>query len=163
MSPIHRKTQKGVNEIETRVHGLSARMRSALILVNGKRSDSEIVALLGSRSAALLVELAWQNYIERVDQTGAAAGRAAPAEPPASAGTRRSWPTSPGRFAQLKEHASRQLTDRLGPFAQSLAERMEASETPRDLEPLLDKATVLIHNMLGAEAARSYRADLPGG
>ncbi len=66
MSPIHRKTAKGIAEFETRSHGLSARMRSALILVDGQRSDAEILRLLGPQAEAMLIELTWQNFIERM-------------------------------------------------------------------------------------------------
>jgi hypothetical protein len=161
MSRTHRKTPKGHAEIDTRARRLTTRMRSVLILVDGRRSDQEIVRLLGPDSADLLVELAWQNYIERVDQASAVDSRV----PPRS---KRSRPpavvlpatTEGAAFADLRQRASRRLTDQLGPFAQLLAQRMEQSQTAHDLEPLLDKATSLISQMLGAEAASRFRGEL---
>ena len=167
MSRIHRKTPKGLHEIETRSHGLTARMRSALILVDGRRSDETIIQLLGPKAGDLLVELAWQNYIERVDPAGLSSTRPLPSLRRPAAGASWSSPSLLTRLnvegaslMRLRQQAARRLTDRLGPFAQSLAQRMEEADSAQDLEPLLEKAAVLTHNMLGAEAEAAYRADL---
>ncbi len=41
MAIVYRMTAKGVAEIETQAHRLLPRLRSALILVDGKKSDGE--------------------------------------------------------------------------------------------------------------------------
>jgi hypothetical protein len=164
MSRIHRKTPKGLHEIETRGHGLPARMRSALILVDGRRSDAEIIGLLGRGSADLLVELAWQNYIVRVDQSSPDSTRPLPelrrwgADPSGpSSGDAARWHLQDRALTRVRKNASRQLTDRLGPFAQTLARRLEEADSVQALEPLLEQSANLIHNMLGAEAEAAYR------
>lgn len=164
MQRTHRKTPKGLTEIETRARGLPARMRSVLILVDGRRPDQEIIALLGPPTTDLLVELAWQNYIERVDPSSVADTRPrASLQRPS-----RLWPASRpmlppvegADFIGLRERASRRLTDQLGPLAQALAQRMDATENPRELEPLLDKASQMLSTVLGADAATRYRSEL---
>ncbi len=49
MATIYRKTAKGHSEIETRAHRLAPRLRSALIMVDGRRSDDEVRKLIRSR------------------------------------------------------------------------------------------------------------------
>jgi hypothetical protein len=164
MHRTHRKTPKGLTEIETRARGLPARMRAVLILVDGRRPDQEIVGLLGPSTANLLVELAWQNYIERVDPGHLTDTRPMPTPQRPDSLWLTSQPPLPlvdgADFIDLRERASRRLTDQLGPLAQALAQRMDATENPRELEPLLDKAAQLLTHSLGADAATRYRGEL---
>lgn len=63
---VWRKTPKGVDAIVRRTGGLSPRLRSALILVDGKRRASDLARLttgLGSPNA-LLAQLASGGFIE---------------------------------------------------------------------------------------------------
>ena len=46
MATIYRKTAKGHLEIDTRCHRLSPRLRSALIMADGRRSDDEVRKLI---------------------------------------------------------------------------------------------------------------------
>ena len=43
---VYRKTAKGMAEIETRVHRLAPRLRGALILVDGRKTDDELATLI---------------------------------------------------------------------------------------------------------------------
>ena len=52
MATIFRKTEKGQREIETRALKLAPRFRSALILVDGRRSDAELIAMMPQMDAA---------------------------------------------------------------------------------------------------------------
>jgi hypothetical protein len=47
MDTIYRKTERGVLEMATREQRLATRLRSALILIDGKRVLRELQALLG--------------------------------------------------------------------------------------------------------------------
>ena len=78
MAIIFRKTAKGLAEIETRAHRLVPRMRSALILVDGKRSDAEIGGMILQQVTETLHALAGQGFIEvlAVDGTGSGSGGA---------------------------------------------------------------------------------------
>lgn len=67
----YRKTDKGREEISTRKYGLSLRLRSILLLIDGKRSGSDLVTTypgLGLTDA-LLHELEREGYIARVKKT----------------------------------------------------------------------------------------------
>ena len=78
MAIIFRKTAKGMAEIETRAHRLVPRMRSALILVDGKRSDAEIGGMILQQVTETLHALAGQGFIDvlSVDGTGSGSGGA---------------------------------------------------------------------------------------
>lgn len=69
MPLIYRKTPKGTAEIETRVYGLRPRVRSTLILVNGKRDVDDLCALVAQPSEDLLSDLAAAGFIEAVGET----------------------------------------------------------------------------------------------
>ena len=50
---IYAKTADGQNEIETRARRVSPRLRSALILVDGKRSEDDLGKLIQSHEETL--------------------------------------------------------------------------------------------------------------
>ena len=74
MAIIYRKTAKGMAEIETRAHRLVPRMRSALILVDGKRSDAEIGGMILQQVTETLHALAGQGFIEVLAVNGSGSG-----------------------------------------------------------------------------------------
>lgn len=69
MPLIYRKTPKGLAEIETRAHGLAPRIRSTLILVNGKRDTDDVAALVAQPTDDTLRHLAERGFIEAVGET----------------------------------------------------------------------------------------------
>lgn len=65
---IYDKTDKGREEIATRKWQLPSRMRSLLVLIDGKKSDAEIVRSIGGLGLSLknLEELQQLAFIQRV-------------------------------------------------------------------------------------------------
>ena len=63
MSIIYRKTALGADEIQTRARRLAPRLRSALILVDGRRSDEELARMV-PQAAEALAQLAAEGYID---------------------------------------------------------------------------------------------------
>ena len=63
MRTIFRKTTKGATEIETRALRLPPRLRTALILVDGKRNDEELSAMILSEPTATLASLLSDGFI----------------------------------------------------------------------------------------------------
>ena len=64
MSTVYRKTEKGVNEIATRALRLGPRQRSALILVDGRKTDVELAQLILADPAGTLASLLADGFIE---------------------------------------------------------------------------------------------------
>lgn len=65
MTIIYRKTAQGQAEIDTRTRRLSPRVRSALVMVDGRRSDDELHQLVAQLDEAL-TELLEAGLIEAI-------------------------------------------------------------------------------------------------
>ena len=105
------KTPKGVEEVETRKHKLEPRLRSMLIMVNGKSSAAELAAKL-PQGQAMLDELAKQGFVEGAKASAAAPAAAAPA-------------AKGGKPSNVGIELARALTAALGPDAESMAIKLE--------------------------------------
>lgn len=181
MSQILRKTPKGQREIETREHRLAPRLRSALIIIDGRRSTAELLALLPPGADATLKQLLGDGFVEPAPSaedviSGAAtrpgalgpataAGALGPSTRPGALGpptqpAALGGATVPGGLAldvqALRRDAVRVLTDAVGPMAEALALRMERARTLQELLPLLATARQIIGNTRGAAAAKAY-------
>lgn len=158
MVNIHRKTAKGLAEIETRAHRLPPRLRSALILVDGKRNDDELAKMVLQDPDGTLKALLDGGFIEphAVAPPPAPLPKAAPPAPTMAAPT----------FEQTRKEAVRALTDLVGPMAEAVALRMEKARSAEELRPLLTLAMQVIANTRGRQMANDYGrrfgADVPG-
>lgn len=152
MATIFRKSTKGQLEIETRATRLAPKFRGLLILVDGRRSDEELVKLMPLAGAEALQALAEGGYIEAIGHTAEPAP--APAQPPAP--ERKSTTTVVLGFEQRRREAVRQLLEVVGPLGEALAMRMERAKGPEDFGPLVDTAAKVVANTRGREAAEDY-------
>lgn len=151
MTTVYRKSAKGQHEIETRANRLAPRLRTALILVDGRRSDVDLRALVQLEPDATLVALLEGGYIELVSTqitTPAAAG-AVVAAPTATA------PTA-AALADRRRLAVRHLTDQLGPVAETAALRIEKTRNWDDLRSALELGQRLLQTARGATAAAQF-------
>lgn len=155
---IHRKTAKGLSEIETRAHRLPPRLRSALILVDGKRADEDLMKMILQEPAATLAALTEQGFIEMVPGSEHAAPAAA-TQGSASDGARTgAAPAAPAAvpFEIRRRDAVRALNDLMGPVGEAAAMRLEKARNPAELAMQVALAQQVISNMLGADAAARY-------
>jgi hypothetical protein len=165
MATIYRKTAKGQAEIETRALRLPPRLRSALILVVGKRSDEELHKLILQEPAQTLRWLSEQALIEAI---GVAPPAARPAQgAPQSAAPAPGTPLSaPARepapalraeeFKAWRADMVRSFTDAVGPMSEALALKMERARDEAELRPLAQMAQRIIANARGAQAAGEF-------
>lgn len=156
MAFVYRKTPKGLVEIETRVHRLAPRLRGALILVDGRKSDSELATLILADPQTVLANLLTDGYIE-VAATLADRDPASepPSEPAAAAAAARSVGPS---LESTRRDAVRQLNDQLGPHAESLAIKIERAKTMPELQPLLAQAVALLRAVRSSAVAEAFAA-----
>lgn len=170
MATVHRKSAKGVAEIETRAHRLPPRLRGLLIMVDGQRSDDELGRLMPD-APAVLAQLAEGGFIEAVARQAGPAASAQPAPPatptarpraaPAPAAAAPAAPTaaaSTGDLDATRRAAVRQLTDLVGPMGEALALRMEKARSLDELRPLLVTGAQIIANTRGRQAALDFAA-----
>lgn len=151
MPLIYAKTAQGQREIETRERRLAPRLRSALILVDGKRTEEELAKLIQNADETLK-SLLDAELIAIVG--GRPAKEARPVEPEAPEAAAPA--VTPEEFAALRRDAVRALNDLLGPEAESLALRLERAADQEQLRVALERAVTYIANARGGGAAASF-------
>jgi hypothetical protein len=152
MPLIYRKTAKGLTEIETRAHRLPPRLRSALIVVDGKRDVAELRPMILAQPEETLQALAEQGFIEVVGETAPPP----PPPPPPPAKAPAPAPAAAGDFEVTRRAAVRALNDLLGPAAESLSMKMEKARNLSELMPLLAQAAQSVAAMRGRAAAEAF-------
>lgn len=160
MATVYRKTDKGQAEIETRAHRLVPRLRTALILVDGKRTGDELAGLIANEPLQTLEALLEQGFIEAFE---VAPPRAAAKPPPAPAPPEAAAAPAAGDARALerrKRDAVRFLTDQVGPMAEAIGMRIEKTADWPQLLAALQVAQQILQNTRGAgtaaEFARAY-------
>lgn len=160
MATIYRKTEKGQAEIETRAHRLAPRLRSSLIMVDGRRSTEELRKLIPNQPEESLAALVDQGFIEAC-ATGTAARQADTAP---QAGERQAPVVPDTRNPDhIRRLSVRLLNDLLGPAAEGMAIRLEKTRSAEEMRPLLETARQLIANARGASAAAEFATRVLAG
>lgn len=153
MATIFRKTAKGIDEVQTRAHRLTPRARSALILVDGLRSDDDLAKLITVQAAETLQSLLEGGFIEATATVAPVPAPAAPIAPPLARPAM--------NFELVRREAVRRLLDQVGPtLGEPLAMRMENCNNIEALRPILVTARGVIANLRGERAAADYIAAL---
>jgi hypothetical protein len=162
MTTVYRKSAKGQLEIETRANRLGPRLRTALILVDGRRSDADLRALIQLEADATLVGLLEGGYIEIVTSQAAAPTPASVAPAAASAATpaaaKPPGAVNAAALADRRRLAVRFLTDNLGPVAEDLALRVEKARTWAELLAALELGRNVLHTARGSATAARFSA-----
>ncbi len=79
---VFRKTERGTEELKTRAHGLTPRLRQLLILVDGRRDVAEIARVLPQPGLdAQMAQLASDGFIASAAKAAAGGGVDAPQAP----------------------------------------------------------------------------------
>jgi len=151
MPIIYRKTAKGLAEIETRVYRLSPRLRSVLIMIDGKRSDADLVQML-PQAAEVLAALAQDDFISEYTRTSAA-----PAPPPPAPERTVIRPPQP-TFEAMRKDVLRAFNDRLGPAGEGMAVKLERARNETEFRALLPAAVQLVTTLQGRDAGESFMA-----
>jgi len=157
MTTIFRKTAKGTDEIATRANRLVPRLRTALILVDGVRSEIELAQLIKLQAAETLKELQTQGYIE---VASVVEPPKKPAEEPPAKKSVGAEPAATGEksFSTFRAEAVRAFNDLTGPTGEALAMKMEKAASREQLSPLLQLAHQIIANARGQQAANEFKA-----
>jgi hypothetical protein len=145
---IYRKTTRGQNEIAARDRHLPARLRSLLVMADGKCSGAELVArgkAVGD-AVAYLEQLVAEGYIEAIE-----AATPAPAATPAAAPA-----AAEAALPALVQFASHQLIARLGPSADTLTARLDACRNLPELVATLEKCREAVRAMGGRSKAEEF-------
>jgi hypothetical protein len=159
MSTTYRKTPKGQAEVETRANRLPPRLRAALILVDGRRSEDDIVKLVSNDAAEVLRGLLDDGYVELVEVAAPARPPTVaqrPAAPAAVASAPELLSMAPSVIAATKRDAVRVLTEQIGPMAEGLALKIERAANAAELQGLLEIGRQVLGNTRGRAAADAF-------
>ncbi|HYD80135.1 MAG TPA: hypothetical protein VEC06_10035 [Paucimonas sp.] len=162
MTRILDKTDKGREEIATRKHGLPSRLRTLLVLIDGKHTQDELlrqVAGLGL-TAQSVDELLAQGLI-RFQEVAAPSSRAsAPAEPEAAtAQAEQSNILAPGenQFHALYNFYTSTIKSAIGLRGYALQLKVERAASVDDFRELRRPYLEAVLKLNGKEMARSLR------
>lgn len=159
MATVYRKTEKGQVEVATRQNQLAMKLRSALIMVDGKRTDEELLRMIPGDAHDLLQSLLDQGYIEVIGVTAhrapPAPSRAPDSVPPAES-TLTGGPTGP-EYTTLRQQAARFVSEQLGPMGDDLAVRLEKAKNWGEIKPLLGIAQRVLQDNRGPTTADAFR------
>lgn len=177
------KTEKGRDAMARRVPELGPRLRSMLIMVDGKRSVSELDKLgagLGG-GAALLEQLLGQGWIAPLDgsvpfqntapfvdsqpfpstaPTPVAAVAVPPAPPPATPPA--PAPPAPATlpFADARRLVVRFVNDQVGPMGEETAMRIESCKTASELQAQLPRIRDALKNFRGTGTVQRFELEI---
>lgn len=140
------KTDKGREEVETRVHKLDFRRRATLIMVDGQASFGELLpkaANLGDANA-FLTSLMEEGFITAVAGATTSAAPATGGKEDAAA------------LNAVKMAAARYLTDILGPTAEDFAMRLEKCKLRGEFMEQAERCRNVLNKTLGAKKADEF-------
>lgn len=147
----YHKSALGTEAMAQRHAVLTPKLRSMLILIDGKRRYEELVrlaAVLGD-PPQLMAQLADHGFIEPLPGTAAPpAGTAPPQAKPAVT------------LQEAQRQAVRRLTDLLGPHADDLCMRIEATRSVPEFQAALKRAENLLRQVGSAERAARFSAEM---
>jgi len=159
MGTIYRKTVEGQQEIDNRGRQLGPRLRTALIMVDGRRTDDELRKLIAVQADETLQTLLEHKLIEVVSVSQARPpARPAPAAnaPSAAAAPAAQAPATARDFPTLRKDAVRAVNDLLGPMGEMMALKLEQAKNADDLRAALERAVTVIGNARGGAAAVQF-------
>lgn len=156
MIAVFQKTAKGHIEIATRQARLAPRLRTALILVDGKRNEAELRALTPAQADDALQALLEGGFIEAVAATVDHVDLPLPAEPLAEDAPPAKPSVAPISVKAAQRAASRWLYDTMGPMADPLNLKIERARDTAELADALRHAYQVVLGQFGPERARQF-------
>lgn len=170
MPTIYAKSPAGQLELKSRSNAVSPRARTLLILVDGKRSDAELSALVPDFEAGVDALLKAGLIVPVAPARPPVSTRAvsAPEAPAAVAVTDLAPPPPPSAIdlPMLRLESARAVNNLLGPEGDALAMRIERAAEAEVLQVALERCVSYIAATRGKRAAdefaQRYLAPLAG-
>lgn len=153
---IYHKSAKGSEAIANRSRDLLPKLRSMLILVDGKRGFDELAklsAMLGD-TEQLLTQLEADGFIEPV------AAPIAGSTAPAAAAAAQAPAAQAVTLKEAQRFAVRLLTDIMGPNAEELCLRIEAAHNVAEFNAAIARAEGLLRQFHGAAVVAGFAAEI---
>ncbi len=164
---MYRKSAKGAEAIAARLHGVAGRSRALLILVDGKRTYNDLLALATGFGDVnqMLDDLERGGFIEPVPGAAplpnpATGARPVPSAPPTAGAQPAAAATKAGSttLAQAKANACHKLIEALGPTADSLCLKIESTGNRADFIAAIERAYSVVREVRGKAEADAFGA-----
>jgi hypothetical protein len=165
VSTYYTKSPAGQREVNSRSNAVSPRARTLLILVDGKRSDTQLAALVPDFDASVEALLKAGLIIATDTVPPPASARpvaAAAAARPGSAAAvpavaeKSAVPAAAKDFVTLRGDAARAVNDLLGPEGDAFAVRIERAAEPEVLQVALERCIAYIASTRGKRVAEGF-------
>lgn len=129
MANLHavlQKTEKGVEEVETRRHKLDQRLRNILIVVNGKATGAELVQKFQQIGdvTPVLEQLLVGGFIREI--------------------------ASEADFREVRVALAQSLTDALGPQGDPIVMELEGCKSPEEARAFVERHRPMLEKLTGA-------------
>ncbi|MDO9419414.1 MAG: hypothetical protein Q7T66_02005 [Herminiimonas sp.] len=157
---IYHKTPKGAQAIANRQSGLSPKLRSLLIMVDGKRAYPDLTALTTADGDCeqMLSQLVQDGLIEPVGGT-LPVGAASDAPFPERVATTPA-PLVAASLPEAKRFTSHLLVDMLGPTSDVLCMKIESAGNLAEFVSAVKRARDVVRDIKGASAAERFIAQI---
>lgn len=144
-SAVLRKTAKGQEEFATRAYRLPARLRSVLILVDGRLTAAEIVdrARHFGDAEQFLTSLVEEGFVE-----------SAPSAPPPAQSAAPVAASAP--LVAVRRAAVAFLHEKFGPDADAMAVKIEEARDAATLRKQLERLRDLVKEVRGGRSAEEF-------
>ncbi|MDP1739679.1 MAG: hypothetical protein Q8M51_13555 [Polaromonas sp.] len=154
---IYRKTAKGAEAISNRQSGLAPRLRSLLIMVDGKRSYAELTVIATSLGdPERLAELESEGLMEpAVTEEKTMPAPLEPAVSQAAPGPARAL-----NLAQARLFSSHLLEHMIGPLAEPVCIKIEATRDLADFVSVIKRAREMVREIKGSVEADRFVAQI---
>lgn len=164
-SIVFDKTEKGREEIATRKHQLATRLRTLLVMIDGKQSSDELLKKVSGigLNAESLAELEKNGFIQGVADAAPAPAPAAPTPPPAQAPAAASSPNAgvlpPGQtqFEAIYHFYTETIKSTIGLRGYTLQLKVEKAASIQEFRQLRNPYLEAVLKAQGKEMARSLR------
>ena len=155
------KNAKGSEEIAKRTFGLNPRIRQLLILIDGKRSEANLIKMLpGLDVTSTLQLLLDEGFIDGAAQETGPVASPAVAMAPASNGAEINAPADNETVQQRGRRVARLLTQTLGPNADDLALRIERCKSFDEIRELIPQVLGVVEGVAGPRAMADFTRKL---
>lgn len=148
---VYAKTSLGHEEIDTRVRRIPSRMRTMLIMVDGRRSAGELLLNHPTPDEA-------RGYLESLLEGGFISAReASPSPAPPAASASAAPAAGAPNLGEAKQAITGMLIEFLGPEADYIAMRVEKISDRDALLAEVDKLSTMLVQSVGSNAASRFR------
>lgn len=166
MPTIYTKSPAGQREVSSRSNAVPPRARTLLILVDGKRNDAELAALVPDFETSVQALLKAGLIVAAEGAPPPVSARAAsvpaptpsPAAAPVAAAVAvgAALPGATVDLATLRRDSARAVNDLLGPEGDALAVRIERAAEAEVLQVALERCVAYIAATRGKRAAEDF-------